>query len=31
MIEYALSNTLITHDQVEGLPDLLAEGDSDSE
>ncbi|OXA62769.1 tyrosine-protein phosphatase non-receptor type 9 isoform X2 [Folsomia candida] len=25
MIEYALSNTLITHDQVEGLPDLLAE------
>lgn len=31
VIEYALSNGLLTEDQLEGMPDLLAEGDSDSE
>jgi len=31
MVEYALTHNLLTEKDVDGLPDLLAEGESDSE
>jgi tyrosine-protein phosphatase non-receptor type 9 len=31
MVEYALTHSLLSETDVDGLPDLLAEGESDSE